>query len=68
MGKIVEVSVKLKRAFKVKFKFELAILYIICNMATPNINKMSMYDRKKQSPREVYLFYLLISIQLQIIF
>ena len=33
--------------FKVKFIFELAILYIIFNTATSNINKMSDYNRKK---------------------
>ena len=27
--------------------FELAILYIIFNMATSNINKMSIYNKKK---------------------
>ena len=31
----------------VKFMFELAILYIIFNMATSDINKMSKHNKKK---------------------
>ena len=47
-----EVSVKLKgRQSSVKFMFELEILYVIFNMATSNINKMSKYtQKKKRSP------------------
>ena len=32
--------------FKVKFMFEHAVLYIIFNMATSNINKMGIYNKK----------------------
>ena len=49
---MVEVKVKiiLSDTFKVKFMFEIAILYIIFNMATSNINKMSIYNKKKTKP------------------
>ena len=35
--------------FKVKFMFELAILYIIFNMAASNLNKMIIYNKKKKT-------------------
>ena len=46
---MVEVKVKiiLSDTFKVKFMFEIAILYIIFNMATSNMNQMSIYNKKK---------------------
>ena len=34
--------------FKVKFMFELIIFYIIFNVATSNINKISKYNKKKK--------------------
>ena len=33
------------------FMFEFAILYIIFNMATLNINKMGIFNKKKQTRR-----------------
>ena len=33
-------------SIKVKFMFELAILYIIFNTATSNLNKMIIYKKK----------------------
>ena len=36
---------------KFKFKFELAILYIIFNMTTTNLNKMIIYNKKNEACR-----------------
>ena len=36
--------------FKVKFMPEFVIFHIIFDMATSNVNKMSIYNKKKEKP------------------